>query len=138
MRRAQVPLDMKALESGSPAHASGVQNLLISLPEEIRDKFEVSEFNQGKMREFGTALETKLNALMERISNLQMVVSEQEVHVLSNTQGISWLSRDGKMVQEKLESLENNLRRNNIRILNVPEGLEGEDIKAFVLTLLEK
>ncbi|KAJ1117189.1 hypothetical protein NDU88_005389 [Pleurodeles waltl] len=122
---------MKALESGLPAHDSAVQNLLISLSEEIRGKYEVSEYNQGKIRESWASLETKLNALTERISNLEMAVSEQEACVLSNSQGISQLTRNGKMVQETLESLENNLRRSSIRILNVPEGLDGEDIKAL-------
>lgn len=34
--------------------------------------------------------------------------------------------------------LENNSRRNNLRLLNVPEGSEGEDIKSFIATLIKE
>ncbi|KAJ1171084.1 hypothetical protein NDU88_002955 [Pleurodeles waltl] len=37
---------------------------------------------------------------------------------------------------DRFQSLENNARKNNIRLMNVLEGKEGEDIKALVVKLL--
>ncbi|KAJ1213698.1 hypothetical protein NDU88_001330 [Pleurodeles waltl] len=37
---------------------------------------------------------------------------------------------------DRLEFLENNARGNNIRLLNVLEGKEGEDIKTLVVEVL--
>ncbi|KAJ1204503.1 hypothetical protein NDU88_008280 [Pleurodeles waltl] len=39
---------------------------------------------------------------------------------------------------EHLEVLENNARRNNIKIMNVPEGVEGDNIKMFVVGRLSQ
>ncbi|KAJ1160579.1 hypothetical protein NDU88_001075 [Pleurodeles waltl] len=93
----QGPMLMKALEPGPFSHDSVVQNLLISLSEEIRGKFEVSEHNQAKIRESCAALESKLKVLAERMSNLETAVSEQEPRVLSNSQDISQLTRCRKL-----------------------------------------
>ncbi|KAJ1161172.1 hypothetical protein NDU88_001659 [Pleurodeles waltl] len=41
-------------------------------------------------------------------------------------------------LQEKLEYLENNSRRNNLRILNVPEGVQGLDLKKYIVSLIKK
>ncbi|XP_072362795.1 uncharacterized protein [Scyliorhinus torazame] len=37
---------------------------------------------------------------------------------------------------ERLEALENNARRNNLKILGLPEGVEGADVGAYVSTML--
>ncbi|KAJ1163884.1 hypothetical protein NDU88_004336 [Pleurodeles waltl] len=111
--RATVP----ETETTSQSKDSVIQNLLVSLTNEIRGKFEVSEHNQEKIGESCVALETKLNMLTERISRIETVVAEQETRVSANFQGIAQFVRKEKVFQEKLESLENNLQRNNIRLL---------------------
>ncbi|KAJ1156162.1 hypothetical protein NDU88_008886 [Pleurodeles waltl] len=41
-------------------------------------------------------------------------------------------------LQEKLKYLENNSRRNNLRILNVLEEVEGSDLKRYLVSLIKK
>ncbi|KAJ1203581.1 hypothetical protein NDU88_007366 [Pleurodeles waltl] len=123
---------------GSVTHSTDVQALLISLTKEIREKFEISENNQARIREACEVLESKINLLSDRLGKLEAVVEAQEERLLVQSKDISQLKRGEKMLQDKLESLENNMRRNNIRLLGVPEGLEGEDFKTYVIALIKE
>ncbi|KAJ1097950.1 hypothetical protein NDU88_003066 [Pleurodeles waltl] len=122
----------------SATHSLAVQELLISLTKEIREKFEISENNQAKIREACEVLESKINLLTDRLGKLEAVVEDQEERLSVHTKDISQLKFGEKILQDKLESLENNMRRNNIRLLGVPEGLEGEDIKGYVISLIRE
>ncbi|KAJ1203851.1 hypothetical protein NDU88_007632 [Pleurodeles waltl] len=124
--------------SGSVSRDMDVQALLISLTNEIRGKFEISETNQTRIREACEVLESKINLLTDRLGKLEAVVEAHEERVLAQSKDILQLKRGEKMLQDKLETLENNTRRNNIRLLGVPEGLEGEDIKGYVIALIKE
>ncbi|KAJ1175757.1 hypothetical protein NDU88_001043 [Pleurodeles waltl] len=41
-------------------------------------------------------------------------------------------------IQWKLEDAEDRQRRNNLRILGIAEGLEGQDTRAFIVSLFKK
>ncbi|KAJ1090530.1 hypothetical protein NDU88_003662 [Pleurodeles waltl] len=124
--------------SGSTPHDLDVQTLLISLTKEIRGKFEISETNQTRIREACEVLESKINLLSDRLGKLEAVVEAHEERVLAQSKDILQLKRGEKLLQDKLEVLENNMRRNNIRLLGVPEGLEGENIKSYVISLIRE
>ncbi|KAJ1201299.1 hypothetical protein NDU88_005112 [Pleurodeles waltl] len=55
-----------------------------------------------------------------------------------NKEEIQQLKGTERYLQEKLEYLENNSRRNNLRILNVPQGVEGSDLKRYIVSLIKK
>ncbi|KAJ1162973.1 hypothetical protein NDU88_003437 [Pleurodeles waltl] len=79
---------------------------------------------QGTVRKVAkscTEIEAKLCSMEERI-----VAVEEDVDTLKEQSA----ARDGQLtdVMWKMEDLENRQRRNNLRFLGIPEGLEGSNI----------
>ncbi|KAJ1083090.1 hypothetical protein NDU88_003250 [Pleurodeles waltl] len=60
---------------------------------------------------------------------LEESVETMREDLRKNKEEIQQLKGTERDQQEKLEYLENNSRRNNLRILNVPEEVEGSDLK---------
>ncbi|KAJ1209232.1 hypothetical protein NDU88_004610 [Pleurodeles waltl] len=87
---------------------------------------------QGTVRKVAkscTEIEAKLCSMEERI-----VAVEEDVDTLKEQSA----ARDGQLtdVMWKMEDLENRQRRNNLRFLGIPEGLEGSNIQAYMVNLL--
>ncbi|KAJ1106799.1 hypothetical protein NDU88_004197 [Pleurodeles waltl] len=116
----------------------GVYKLLLSLKKEIRERFEISENNQAKIQEACVTLETKINQLTDGVGMVEEAMEQQKNQVLANSQDIAYLKRGERAMQDKLEFLENNMRRNNIRVLGVPEGAEGADLKGYLILLIKE
>uniref|UniRef100_H3B1C4 L1 transposable element RRM domain-containing protein n=1 Tax=Latimeria chalumnae TaxID=7897 RepID=H3B1C4_LATCH len=98
---------------------------------EIREDISGIKSNLGVLSQRVTATESKLNkaesTLVEFGGRLDRMEEDLEYQ--------SGYSRD---LWDRVQDLENRSRRNNIRILGVPEGAEGINISgpAFLLTLL--
>ncbi|KAJ1199456.1 hypothetical protein NDU88_003290 [Pleurodeles waltl] len=78
-----------------------------------------------------TEIETKLGTMEERIVAVEEDVDslkQQNVMQESQMTDVMW----------KLEDLENRYRRNNLRFLGIEEGLEGNDIRDYMIKLLQK
>ncbi|KAJ1189843.1 hypothetical protein NDU88_006585 [Pleurodeles waltl] len=122
--------------NGSGALTSGlrgwdlVQETLSQLSQEIKDHFETSEANENRIQCTCSNLEAKIENLTQHTLDLEVGFQTLQSVVQENVQEVSRL-------KSKLERFENNARRNNVRILGVKEGLEGSDIKTFVLSLLK-
>ncbi|KAJ1117787.1 hypothetical protein NDU88_005983 [Pleurodeles waltl] len=87
---------------------------------------------QGSVRKVAkscTEIEAKLCSMEERI-----VAVEEDMDTLKEQSA----ARDGQLkdVMWKMEDLENRQRRNNLRFLGIPEGLEGNNIQAYMINLL--
>ncbi|KAJ1150671.1 hypothetical protein NDU88_003461 [Pleurodeles waltl] len=87
---------------------------------------------QGSVRKVAkscTEIEAKLCSMEERI-----VAVEEDMDTLKEQSS----ARDGQLtdVMWKMEDLENRQRRNNLRFLGIPEGLEGNNIQAYMVNLL--
>ncbi|KAJ1169052.1 hypothetical protein NDU88_000959 [Pleurodeles waltl] len=82
-----------------------------------------------KVAKYCTEIEAKLCSMEERI-----VAVEEDVDTLKEQSA----ARDGQLtdVMWKMEDLENRQRRNNLRFLGIPEGLEGSNIQAYMVNLL--
>ncbi|KAJ1217956.1 hypothetical protein NDU88_005543 [Pleurodeles waltl] len=50
---------------------------------------------------------------------------------------IETLKRSELALKNRVEQMENYSRRNNLKLLKVPEGTEGSDLKAFVVSLIK-
>ncbi|KAJ1192859.1 hypothetical protein NDU88_002165 [Pleurodeles waltl] len=87
---------------------------------------------QGTVRKVAkscTEIETKLSLMEERIVAVEEdVVNLKEQNTMRDEQltDVMW----------KLEDFENRQRRNNLRILGIPEGLEGSNIRTYMITFL--
>ncbi|KAJ1117233.1 hypothetical protein NDU88_005433 [Pleurodeles waltl] len=87
---------------------------------------------QGTVRKVAkscTEIETKLCSMEERIA-----AAEVDVDALRE----QCVTQDGQLtdLMWKLEDYETRQRRNNLRFLGINEGLEGSDIRAYVIKLL--
>ncbi|KAJ1164357.1 hypothetical protein NDU88_004797 [Pleurodeles waltl] len=87
---------------------------------------------QGTVRKVAkscTEIEVKLCSMEERI-----VALEEDVDTLKERSA----ARDDQLtdVMWKLEDFENRQRRNNLRFLGIPEGLEGSNIRTYMVKLL--
>ncbi|KAJ1117047.1 hypothetical protein NDU88_005247 [Pleurodeles waltl] len=87
---------------------------------------------QGTVRKVAkscTEIEAKLCSLEERI-----VAVEEDVDTLKEQSA----TRDEQLtdVMWELEDFENRQRRNHLRFLGIPEGLEGSDIRTYMVKLL--
>ncbi|KAJ1159186.1 hypothetical protein NDU88_011854 [Pleurodeles waltl] len=69
----------------------------------------------------------------------QMSVLDQRVATVE-TQIASWTDRDLELshLRSKLTDLEDKSRRNNVRLLGFPEGVEGADIFFYLRDILPK
>ncbi|KAJ1204438.1 hypothetical protein NDU88_008216 [Pleurodeles waltl] len=113
---------------------SAVESMLASLTESIKKGFLTSEANQAEIRLSCDSLEKKIDLLALRTQALEESVETMRED-LRKIQQLKGTERD---LQEKLEHLENNSRRNNLRILNVLEGVEGSDLKKYIAPLIKK
>ncbi|KAJ1170689.1 hypothetical protein NDU88_002562 [Pleurodeles waltl] len=87
---------------------------------------------QGSVRKVAKSckeIEAKLCSMEDRI-----VAVEDDMDTLKEQNA----TRDGQLtdVMWKLEDLENRQRRNNLRFLGIPEGLEGDNMQTYMVTLL--
>ncbi|KAJ1127674.1 hypothetical protein NDU88_006068 [Pleurodeles waltl] len=75
------------------------------------------------------------------IAGFQSQVSGLDQRVTTvETQVASWTDRDQELLhlRSKLTDLEDRSRRNNIRLLGFPEGIEGADILSYLRDTLSK
>lgn len=75
--------------------------------------------------------------IAERTTSLEERVVALETGAEKSAQQVS--TNDSRMmdIMWKLEDFENHPRRNNLRLLGIPENVEGQDIRGFVLHLLK-
>ncbi|KAJ1106047.1 hypothetical protein NDU88_003450 [Pleurodeles waltl] len=117
---------------------SALENMLTSLTESIKKGFLTSEANQAEIRSACESLEKKIDLLAQRTQALEELVEIVRDDLRKNKEEIQQLKGTQQELHEKLEYLENNSRRNNLRILNVPEGVEGSDLKKYIASLIKK
>ncbi|KAJ1188440.1 hypothetical protein NDU88_005201 [Pleurodeles waltl] len=103
----------------------------------IKKGFPVSEVNQGEIRDACVTLEKKFDLLAIRTQALEESVGTMKEELGQNKEEIQLSKGNERERQEKLEHLENNSRRNNLRVLNVPDRVEGDDLKRYVASLIK-
>ncbi|KAJ1174360.1 hypothetical protein NDU88_006182 [Pleurodeles waltl] len=132
-------LQLSRLEGkGGAGCLSPTEEMFVKLTGEIKRGFSVSEANQASIKEVCEALESKFNLLEKRTQLLEnsMETLREEVVLLKQDQ--QKLKDSEQDLRDKLERFENMARRNNLRILNIPEGQEGDNIKMFCASLIKK
>ncbi|KAJ1202402.1 hypothetical protein NDU88_006202 [Pleurodeles waltl] len=112
--------------------------MLKALSMELKHGFETSNANQVEIRGLCEDLGKKIDDLAGCTAALEEEVGELRVVVEENKEQIRCLKEGETGVMAKMESLENNLRRNNLRFLRFPEGLEEGDFKKFLVRLIKQ
>ncbi|KAJ1104175.1 hypothetical protein NDU88_001588 [Pleurodeles waltl] len=113
-------------------------------PKEIPEKnarkktgFANSEVNQGEIREVCANLEKKIDGVMVRTQALEEAMGGMKEELVQHKGEIETLKRSELALKNRVEQMENYSRRNNLKLLKVPEGTEGSDLKAFVVSLIK-
>lgn len=117
---------------------SSIGALLVALTAEVKNKFKVSELNQKEIRNACKILEKKIDDLNSRTTTLEVEVNGLRETVQANGAQIEKLNIREREQQDRVEILENFSRRNNIKILTIPEGREGENGKAYMVQLIKR
>ncbi|KAJ1185762.1 hypothetical protein NDU88_002549 [Pleurodeles waltl] len=118
--------------------SDSITDMLKALAMELKDGFKTSKTNQEEIRNLCEDLGKKIDDLAGRTAALEEEVGDLRVTVEENKEQIRGLKSGEAGVLAKLESLENNQRRNNLRFLRLPEGLEGDDLEGFVVKLIRQ
>ncbi|KAJ1104824.1 hypothetical protein NDU88_002233 [Pleurodeles waltl] len=108
-----------------------------SLSADITTRFDFSESNQKKIWGMCEDLGKKVDDLADRTAALEGAFSDLKTVVDLKKKEIHNLKAKEEECQVKLADLENNQKRNNLRIINAPEGLHGNYLKAFVMIMIE-
>ncbi|KAJ1148479.1 hypothetical protein NDU88_001314 [Pleurodeles waltl] len=111
--------------------------MITKLAEEIKKGFSVSKANQGSIKEVCEILETKFDLLAKRTQLLEETVESLKEDVVQIKQDLRESRACEQDLQDKLERIENIARKNHLRILNIPEGVEGNDIKSHCASLIK-
>ncbi|KAJ1156437.1 hypothetical protein NDU88_009156 [Pleurodeles waltl] len=112
--------------------------MFVKLTGEIKIGFSVSEANQASIKEMCEALESKFDLLEKRTQLLENSMETLREEVVLIKQDLRKSKDSEQDLRDKLERFENMARRNNLRILNILEGEEEDNIKMFCASLIKK
>lgn len=85
----------------------------------------------AEINESISGLRGLLDGLTSRVTETEERIGLAEDHLATMSTQLAQLTKDNKFLLDKVESLENYSRRNNIRIVNLREGCEGNDPVTF-------
>lgn len=88
------------------------------------------------------AMTTRIESVLASLTNRATIVDQRLSDVEDSLSPLSAnhkkLASTVDQLTQKVDNLENYSRRNNLRIVNIPENKEGSDIKGFTTDLLKK
>ncbi|KAJ7985703.1 hypothetical protein DPEC_G00343200 [Dallia pectoralis] len=85
----------------------------------------------AEINESISGLKSMLDNLTSRVPEAEGRIGTTEDHVTELDSRVIKLTKDNEYLMDKIESLENYSRRNNICVLNMREGCEGSDPVTF-------
>uniref|UniRef100_A0A667X2L4 L1 transposable element RRM domain-containing protein n=1 Tax=Myripristis murdjan TaxID=586833 RepID=A0A667X2L4_9TELE len=83
-------------------------------------------------------IETSLSTLSEQVQELETRVGANEDNINEYCSRTEKLEKQVSFLKEKVDDLENRSRRSNVRIINIPEKMEGRDTTGFLEQLIPK
>ncbi|KAG7457281.1 hypothetical protein JOB18_019123 [Solea senegalensis] len=98
----------------------------------MQDQDEANEHEQQQAND----IETKLSPLITRLDDVEKRVEHLEMTEKDWQANPPASKTDVRQIWDKLEDMENRLRRNNVRFVGFPEGREGGDAVKFLEELL--
>lgn len=83
-----------------------------------------------------TKIESSLNTLSEQVEEMEARVSTNEDDIKEMHNRTDKVEKLTTQLKDKIDDLENRSRRSNLRILNIPEQVEGHDAVGFLEKLI--
>ena len=142
--------DAAGASKGAEAAATNVEQMLqiiVQSNQEIRGDIsqmmmDVQEF-KGQTTESFTRLESSVGGLSAQLTKLEKRVVDTEERITTteettaaHSKAIGFLLQREAELMERCEDLQNRARRQNLRLYQVLEGSEGNDMVAFIKKLL--
>ncbi|KAJ1116273.1 hypothetical protein NDU88_004489 [Pleurodeles waltl] len=117
---------------------NSIAEMILDLAGEVRGGFETSNINQREIRGLCETLGKKMDDLAERTSALEFKVSDLRRVTEESREAIHQVKLGEESLQVKLKTMENRMRRNNLRLLRVLEELVKGDLKALVVRFIKQ
>ncbi|KAJ1175081.1 hypothetical protein NDU88_000372 [Pleurodeles waltl] len=126
------------------AHAMGTEaGILQSIYSSIKELQTETRIESRRARVATKRLQGSVRKVVKSCMEIEAKLCSMEDRIVTVEDDIDTLkeqntAREGQLtdVMWKIEDLENRQRRNNLRFLGIPEGLEGDNIQAYMVVLL--
>ncbi len=102
-----------------------VDSVLIPALRELRDDIQATNKSVKELREELEAIATTAKQTRDRVDSIQAAACEDR-------RAVTDLRNQLKQLTEKITDMENRSRRNNVRLVGLPEGAEGSNAAGFL------
>lgn len=133
------PAAAKASDASSSTATSQDQEDLPPMWEKISDKI-LKHINDrfDKLEQTLQVVQSCQAEMLEKVESIEEQMSEQDSRISSLEKAFSSLKDDNNALKLKVDDLEGRSRRNNIKIIGIPEQEEGGNPTEFVEALIPK
>ncbi len=108
-----------------------MDSVLIPALRELRADIQATNKSVKEIREELEAIDTAAKQTRDRVDSVQAAAREDRRTVTD-------LRNQMERLTEKMRDIEDRSRRNNVRLVGLPEGLEGSDVAGFLRVNLSK
>ncbi len=108
-----------------------MDSVLIPALRELREDIQATNMSVKELREEFEAIVTKTKQTRDRVDSVQAAAREDKRTVMD-------LKDQLERLTEKMTDMEDRSRRNNVRLVGLPEGMEGPDAAGFLRANLSK
>ncbi len=108
-----------------------MDSVLIPALRELREDIQATNMSVKELREEFEAIATKTKQTRDRVDSVQAAAREDKRTVTD-------LKDQLERLTEKMTDMEDRSRRNNVRLVGLPEGMEGPDAASFLRANLSK
>ncbi|KAL6464298.1 hypothetical protein MHYP_G00266150 [Metynnis hypsauchen] len=86
----------------------------------------------AELRSSHANLTTSINSLNSKVRDMETAATDMDKRIADLETTCKTLDSENKRLREKMDDLENRSRRNNLRIIGIPEGAEGSQPTLFM------
>ncbi|KAI4892383.1 hypothetical protein NFI96_009564, partial [Prochilodus magdalenae] len=86
----------------------------------------------AELRSSHATLTTSINSLSSKVRDIETAATDADRRITELETTCKSLSSANRWLREKMDDLENRSRRNNLRIIGIPEGTEGSQPTLFM------
>lgn len=115
-----------------------IKTMLNMILAEIRDMKKTQQLEILSIQQHLGKIEEAVASLPVRVLEAESRISSLEDQINGVLQQMDSVSREKEIMENKIEELENFSRRSNLRVVGVPEHLEGADTPKWVESFVKK
>uniref|UniRef100_A0A667XYD2 L1 transposable element RRM domain-containing protein n=1 Tax=Myripristis murdjan TaxID=586833 RepID=A0A667XYD2_9TELE len=132
------PVSLQANPTSMADQQMAHDSLLKAIQESKEDLLKHMDKKTADIQTSLSKIETSLSTLSEQVQELETRVGANEDNINEYCSRTEKLEKQVSFLKEKVDDLENRSRRSNVRIINIPEKMEGRDTTGFLEQLIPK